>query len=156
MVSRTDYFLGLAEAAAARSSCPRAHVGAILTLDNSVVATGYNGAPRGMKHCDEVGCAIVHDGERERCIRTVHAEANALLQGLNRGSISGGVLYCTHAPCFECAKLIINARIQKVVYRNDYQDARAATVGRNEDLKIQMPLTALDFLGRVGIATLKA
>ena len=122
--TRDEYYLDLAFAAAARSTCPRASVGAVLTMDGSLVSTGYNGAPRGLPHCDDdqVGCAIIHDGERDRCIRSVHAEVNAILQASRRGDIAGATLYSTHLPCLECAKIIINVGVKRVVYQTEYRD----------------------------------
>jgi len=129
-LDRTTYFMEIARAAAARSTCPRASVGAVLTLDNSVIATGYNGAPKGLDHCDDEGCVLEKSPDgRQRCIRTVHAELNALLQGLRRGSVAGSVLYVTHSPCLECAKAIINAGVGSVVFDLSYHEPRAGLIG---------------------------
>jgi len=112
-VSWDEYFLGLAAQAAQRSTCSRLSVGAVLVQARHVIGTGYNGAPSGLAHC-------VHT-EDVPCRRTVHAEANALLhaRGANTHDIS--VMYVTHSPCFECAKLIINAGVQGVIYSTLYR-----------------------------------
>jgi dCMP deaminase len=92
-------------------------VGAVVVKDRRVVSTGYNGAPRGLEHCDDVGCEMVN----HHCIRTVHAEANALLfAGFER--TNGATLYVTHAPCRSCVGLIINAGIKRVVFVDAYGD----------------------------------
>jgi dCMP deaminase len=126
-LSRVDwstYFMRIAKEVAARSTCPRASVGAVLVKDNRILGTGYNGAPSRLPHCDEVGCAIVEN----HCIRTVHAEANAILQGMKLTDINGATLYCTHHPCVECCKLIINAGIKEIMFEKEYFDDRIARI----------------------------
>lgn len=109
------YFLNLAQAASEMSTCPRLRVGAVVVKDNKVIATGFNGAPRGQPHCDDVGCLM----ENDHCIRAVHGDANALLfAGTERAE--NATLYLTHAPCWSCAGLIINAGIVRIVYAQDY------------------------------------
>lgn len=105
-----EYFIYLAYSAAKMSTCLREKVGAILVKDKRIISTGYNGAPRGLEHCTDVGCLIVNN----HCTRAVHAEANALIFG------KGSTLYCTHQPCYHCAGLIINAGIGRVVYDTKY------------------------------------
>lgn len=109
-----EYFLLLAEQASRRSTCSRLQVGAVIVQHKNVVGTGYNGAPRGIDHCvhlDDTPCRI-----------SVHAESNALLKSTHTlGSLDLVMMYVTHAPCFECAKLIINAEIDHVVYRDTYR-----------------------------------
>jgi len=113
-----EYFIRIAEATAARSSCPRAKVGAVLVVGKQIVATGYNGAPAGTPNCLEAGCRMFGN----HCLRAVHAEANALVHAAKRGiSTRGATLYCTHKPCIHCAKLLINAGISKILYKNDYR-----------------------------------
>ena len=118
--SLDEYFMGVAEAVAARSTCPRLHVGAIVTDGNRIVATGFNGAPMGAPHCDHVGCLIivVRDPPSEYCANVVHAEVNALLMA--RGS--GDTLYTVYNPCLNCLKAAINAGIKRVVYDKFYND----------------------------------
>lgn len=107
---------------AERATCDRQHVGAVLVRERRILATGYNGAPRGLPHCTEVGCLLYG----EHCTRAVHAELNALLQCARFGvAADGATLYCTHTPCVECAKALINAGVREVVYRRPYADDRA-------------------------------
>ena len=104
---------------ARRSTCPRAAVGAVIVRDKRILTTGYNGAPRGLPHCTEAGCLMVNG----HCVRTLHAEQNAIIQGALHGvDVSGGTVYVTHQPCLVCAKMIINAGIERVVYAGDYPD----------------------------------
>ncbi|MDI3317711.1 MAG: dCMP deaminase family protein [Bacillota bacterium] len=117
-----EYFLSVAELVAERATCDRQHVGAVLVRERRILATGYNGAPRGLPHCTEVGCLLYG----EHCTRAVHAELNALLQCARFGvAADGATLYCTHTPCVECAKALINAGVREVVYRRPYADDRA-------------------------------
>ncbi len=118
-VSWGRYFMNLAVQAATRSTCPRKHVGALIVRDKAVLSTGYNGSLRGAAHCTEVGC-LMHD---DHCIRTVHAEANALVQAARNGvRVEGSEIYVTASPCFNCFKLIANAGIRAVVYGEFYRD----------------------------------
>ncbi len=104
---------------AQRSTCDRAHVGAVLVRDRRILTTGYNGSPAGLPHCDDVGHLMI-DGH---CVRTLHAEQNAIIQAALHGvSIQGATAYVTHQPCLTCAKMIINAGIQRVIYAGDYPD----------------------------------
>ncbi len=113
------YFMQIAFVVATRATCPRRSVGAVIVHDKRILATGYNGAPRGLAHCTEVGCYIVAG----HCIRALHAEQNAILQAAMNGvSTKGATLYVTCQPCNHCAKMIINAGIQRVVFQGDYPD----------------------------------
>jgi dCMP deaminase len=104
---------------ARRSTCPRAAVGAVIVRDKRILTTGYNGAPAGLPHCTEVGCLMVNG----HCVRTLHAEQNAIIQGALHGvDVSGSTIYVTHQPCLVCAKMIINAGIERVVYAGHYPD----------------------------------
>jgi dCMP deaminase len=112
---------------ASRSTCLRRHVGAILVKDKRILASGYNGAPSGMKHCEEVGClrenASVPSGERHELCRGLHAEQNVIIQAAHYGiPIKGSILYCTNKPCVICTKMIINAGIIKIYYGEGYDD----------------------------------
>lgn len=112
-----EYFLKIAEMVGSRSTCDRAHVGAVITKSKVILSTGYNGAPRGLPHCDDVGHEIV-DGH---CIRTVHAEANAIAQAARNGAaIEGATIYLTVSPCYDCFKMMVNAGVRDVVYRQFY------------------------------------
>jgi len=114
-----EYFMQITFQVAKRSTCPRAAVGAVIVREKRILTTGYNGSPRGQPHCTEVGCLIVND----HCVRTLHAEQNAIIQGALHGvDVSASTLYVTHQPCLSCAKMIINAGIERVVYGGDYPD----------------------------------
>ena len=125
-----EYFMTIAEMVAKRSTCLRRHVGAILVKDKRILATGYNGAPAGLKHCEEVGCirqnASIPSGERHELCRGLHAEQNAIIQAAYHGiSIAGSTLYCTNKPCVICSKMLINAGIEKIFYKEGYDDPLA-------------------------------
>jgi len=114
-----EYFLGIAHEVANRSTCKRAQVGAVIVKNRRIITTGYNGSPSGLPHCTEVGCLM----DNGHCIRTLHAEQNAIIQAALHGVSTGGAsIYVTHQPCFLCAKMIINAGIVRIVYDNEYPD----------------------------------
>ena len=122
-----NYFMEMAEVAEKRSTCTRRSVGAVITKDNRIMATGYNGVPTGIKHCAERGCLReqlnVPSGQRHELCRGLHAEQNAIIQAAHLGqSIAGGTLYCTTQPCVICAKMIINAGIRRIVIKQGYPD----------------------------------
>jgi dCMP deaminase len=120
-VSWDRYFMNLAVQAGTRSTCPRKAVGAVIVRDRAILATGYNGSIRGLDHCTDVGCLIVND----HCVRTVHAEANAILQAARHGvRIEGADIYVTASPCWDCFKLIANAGLGKVFFGEFYRDER--------------------------------
>jgi dCMP deaminase len=120
-VSWDRYFMNLAVQAATRSTCPRKHVGAVIVRDKAVLSTGYNGSIRGASHCDEAGCLM----ENDHCVRTVHAEANAIVQAARNGTaLDGAEIYVTASPCFNCFKLIANAGIRAVYFGELYRDER--------------------------------
>lgn len=122
-----EYFLDIAEKVALRGSCPRLQVGAVLVdNDNGIIATGYNGSPRGLPDCTEIGC---YTPVGERCERTLHAESNTLLQaGRNGASTVGTTIYVTYRPCYRCCLQIVQAGISRVVYRFDYSSDSAFKV----------------------------
>ena len=114
-----DYFMDIAFTVAQRSTCDRAHVGCVLVRDRRMLCTGYNGAPAGLPHCDDVGHLLI-DGH---CVRTLHAEQNALIQAALHGvGTEGATAYVTHQPCLTCAKMLINAGIRRVIYAGNYPD----------------------------------
>jgi dCMP deaminase len=118
-----EYFMQIAHTVATRATCPRASVGCVLTRGHRILTTGYNGAPRGVAHCTEVGCTMSND----HCLRATHAEANAVVQGALHGvSVNGATAYCTHQPCVNCSKLLISAGVGKIVYDEAYPDAVAS------------------------------
>src|SRR3989344_4813736 len=119
-----EYFIKIAEHVGSRSTCDRAHVGAVITKNNVIMSTGYNGAPRGLPHCDDIGHEIVGG----HCVRTVHAEANAIAQAARNGlSIDGACIYLTNSPCYDCFKMIINSGVSEVKYKNFYMSRYEAS-----------------------------
>lgn len=123
-----EYFMEIAQLVAQRSTCLRRNVGAVLVKEKRILATGYNGAPRGIKHCAEVGCLRegIPSGSRHELCRGIHAEQNAIIQAAYFGfSIRDSVLYSTHQPCFICTKMLINAGIKEIYYLEEYPDPLA-------------------------------
>ena len=134
-----EYFLKLAMLASERSTCPRMHVGCVLVRDKFVLATGYNGSLPGLPHCEEVGCLIVDN----HCVRTNHAEINALTQAATHGvNLKGSTAYITNMSCTTCAKALIAAGIKRVVVFSDYHDTLATkfyTESGVEIVKLKIP-----------------
>lgn len=131
-----NYFMAIAELVAKRSTCLRRNVGAVIVKDKRILATGYNGAPSGIAHCSDVGCLRetlgVPPGERHEICRGIHAEQNAIIQAATFGaSISGGMIYTTHQPCFICTKMLINAHIASITYKEEYPDELAINMLRD-------------------------
>jgi len=125
-----QYFMDITHLVATRSTCLRRQVGAILVKERNILATGYNGVPSGISHCDAAGCLRerlkVPSGERHELCRGLHAEQNAIIQAARHGiNINGSTLYCTTMPCIICTKMIINAGITTVVYSEGYADELA-------------------------------
>ena len=114
-ISWDEYFIQITELISKRGTCPRKKVGALIVKENKIIASGYNGAPVGMKHCSEAGCIIKND----HCVRVIHAEINALLQAGKEAK--DAKLYCTCLPCEICFKLCIQAGIKEIVYLEDYK-----------------------------------
>ncbi len=128
-----DYFLTIARDVATRATCLRRHVGAVIVRDKRILSTGYNGSPPGQKHCDEVGC-LIEDG---KCIRTLHAEQNALIQAALHGvSTHGASLYCTIRPCHVCARMIVGAGITRVVFHGDLPEGWGLDVLQGANVEI--------------------
>lgn len=125
-----EYFMKITEMVGSRGSCDRGRAGCVITRDKRIISTGYVGSPIGLVHCDEVGHemhSVTHaDGSTSRhCIRTTHAEQNAICEAARMGiAINGGTLYCKMTPCYTCAKMIINAGIKKVVCAQDYHASK--------------------------------
>ena len=113
-----EYFAAQALLIANRSTCKRAKVGAVLVKDNKVISTGYNGSVSGTEHCIDHDCLVIEG----HCVRTLHAEVNAILQGAERGVPKGFTEYVTHFPCLNCTKSIIQAGIKEICYANDYRN----------------------------------
>lgn len=122
-----EYFMDIVEIIKGRSTCLRRKVGAVIVKDRRILTTGYNGAPSGCKHCEEVGCLReqlgIPSGQRHELCRASHAEQNAIVQAAMHGvSIDGGTIYVTDQPCVICSKLIINAGLKRVVFKGSYPD----------------------------------
>jgi dCMP deaminase len=114
-----EYFMNIAREVATRSTCDRKFVGAVIERDRSILATGYNGSIRGLPHCDDDG----HLMEEGHCVRTVHAEANAIVQAARNGvRIEGASIYVTASPCWGCFRLVANAGIKRIVFGEFYRD----------------------------------
>ena len=125
-----EYFLDIAQLVARRSTCLRRQVGALIVKDRRILATGYNGTPAGITHCDVTGCLReklgIPSGERHELCRGLHSEQNALLQAALYGiSVKESMLYCTNQPCIICAKMLINAGIREIVIADGYPDKMA-------------------------------
>lgn len=125
-----EYFMDIARLVAKRSTCLRRQVGAVLVRDKHILSTGYNGAPSGLRHCLEIGCLRdmrgIPSGTQQEICRGIHAEQNAIIQAaLHGSSTQKATLYCTHQPCVLCAKMLINAGVERVVFAGDYPDALA-------------------------------
>lgn len=140
-----EYFMNMAVLTAKRSTCMRRNVGAVIVKDRHIVATGYNGAPRGLEHCaDRKGGCLrqqlrIPSGEKHELCRALHAEQNAIIQAATLGqSIEGAIIYITHQPCVICAKMIINAGITRIVVREGYPDELSVEILKEAGLKIVM------------------
>jgi dCMP deaminase len=136
-----NYFMKITHEVARRSTCLRRKVGAILVKDKHILTTGYNGAPSGLPHCEEVGCLRQQlntpSGERAELCRALHAEQNAIIQAAVHGvQVPGATLYCTTQPCVLCAKMLINAGVVRVVYEGDYPDDLARKLIEEAGLEV--------------------
>ena len=128
-----QYFMNIADQVATRSTCDRKHVGAVIVRDKSILSTGYNGSLRGTPHCDEIG----HDMENGHCVRTVHAEANAVTQAAKNGvRIDDSEIYVTASPCLNCFKLAANAGIHTIYYKEFYRDERIKIYAQQAGIKL--------------------
>ena len=120
-VSWETYFMNIANEVATRSTCDRKYVGAVIVREKTILSTGYNGSIKGLPHCDEAGHEMV-DGH---CVRTTHAEANAIVQAAKNGvEINQSEIYVTASPCYNCFKLIANAGIKTIYYGEFYREDR--------------------------------
>jgi len=140
--SYDEYFMEMAHVVSKRSTCLRRKVGAILVKDKHILSTGYNGAPKGLKHCSEVGCLRekmgVPSGERHELCRGLHAEQNVIIQAAVFGtSIKDSVLYCTNTPCVVCVKMLINAGVKEIIFSGDYPDDLAKKMLSESGIKIK-------------------
>jgi len=115
-----EYFLDIADVVATRSTCNKLAVGCVIVKDKMIVSTGYNGSVHGHEHCTDVGCLLNEEG---RCIRTIHAEQNAIIHA-RRDELQEATAYVTHEPCETCSKLLNQAGIIRIVFRNSYKNER--------------------------------
>jgi len=128
-----EYFMNIAKEVATRSTCDRKHVGAVVVRDKSILATGYNGSVRGLGHCDDEG-HLMEDGH---CVRTVHAEANAIVQAARHGMrIEDASIYVTASPCWGCFRLIANAGIVRIVFGEFYRDQKIFDVSQKLGIEL--------------------
>lgn len=136
-----EYFMKIAEMVAERSTCLRRKVGCVIVKDKRILATGYNGAPSGLAHCEETGCLReklkLKPGEKIEICRGIHAEQNALIQAAAFGiNVSGAAIYTTHHPCITCTKMLINAKIKKIYIKEDYPDKLSKQMLKEAKVKV--------------------
>lgn len=137
-----EYFMKLANEVATRTTCMRRAVGAVVVKDNRILATGYNGVPSGLRHCSEVGCLRqelgIPSGQRSEICRGLHAEQNAIIQAARFGPmIDGAKIYVNTQPCIICAKMIINAGIEEIIYQNPYPDELAMQMLEESGIRLR-------------------
>ena len=132
-VSWETYFMNIAREVATRSTCDRKHVGAVIVRDKTILSTGYNGSIKGLPHCDEAG----HEMVEGHCVRTTHAEANAIVQSAKNGvKIDSAEIYVTASPCYNCFKLIANSGIKIIYYHEFYRDDRILDRAKEVGIKL--------------------
>ena len=137
-----EYFMEIAEIVKTRSTCLRRQVGAVIVKDNRIITTGYNGAPSGLKHCTEIGgCERarlnIPSGQRHELCRALHAEQNAIIQAAKIGvSTEGATIYITLQPCVICAKMLVNAGIQRIVFKGEYPDELSKAILEEADVEL--------------------
>ena len=136
-----QYFMKITEDVSERAICVKRKVGALIVKDNRILASGYNGAPKGFNHCTEQTCLRkqmqVPSGQRHELCRGLHAEQNAIIQAAWHGvQIAGGTLYCNYQPCVICVKMLINAGIKRIVYTGGYPDELAAEMLKESGLEV--------------------
>ena len=138
-----EYFMQICHLVGQRSTCLRRQVGALIVRDKHILTTGYNGVPSGLPHCEEVGCIRqkqnIPSGTRHELCRGVHAEQNAIIQAAIHGiSIQNATLYCTILPCVLCTKIIINAKIKRIVIADLYPDELSLEMLKEANIKIEV------------------
>ena len=132
-VSWEVYFMNIAKEVGTRSTCNRKHVGAVIVRGKTILATGYNGSIRGLAHCDEAG----HEMDNKHCVRTIHAEANAIVQSARHGvRIEDSEIYITASPCYDCFKMIANVGIRKIYFGEFYRDERIMEHAKELDIEL--------------------
>ena len=135
-VSWSDYFMNIAREVSSRSTCDRKSVGAVIVRGKTILSTGYNGSIKGAKHCDDA----VHEMENDHCVRTIHAEANAIVQAGRHGiRIENSEIYITASPCYNCFKMIANSGINKIYFGEFYREERIIDLAK----KLSIELTDL-------------
>jgi dCMP deaminase len=152
--SADEYFLKIASVVAERSTCLRHHMGAVAVKDKHILTTGYNGAAAGLKDCLELGClrnaSNIPSGQRTEICRAIHAEQNVIIQAALHGiSLEGCTIYCTHTPCVLCAKMMINARVKRVVIFTKYADDSFKELFREAGITVDIlekPSSTISFL----------
>jgi dCMP deaminase len=129
-----DYFMAIAKLVGTRGTCNRLYSGAILVKNNRIIATGYNGAPPGLPHCDDIG----HLMEEGHCVRTIHGEHNVLLQAAIQGTTDtvGSTMYTKYAPCMHCAKYVIACGIRRVVMGKTYRNSKTPQLLRDAGVEV--------------------
>ncbi len=137
-----EYFMSIAYLVSQRSTCLRRKVGAVIVKDKHILATGYNGPPSGIRHCDETGCLReklnVPSGQRHELCRGLHAEQNAIIQAALHGvALEGSIIYVTNQPCIICAKMLINAGIEEIIISDGYPDEMAAEFLEEAHIRIR-------------------
>jgi dCMP deaminase len=138
-----EYFLKVASVVAERSTCRRHHIGAVAVRSKHILATGYNGAPSGASDCLELGCLRdemkIPSGTRHEICRGIHAEQNVIIQaGLHGVSLEGSTVYCTHTPCVLCAKMLVNAKVERFVSFGSYNDDSFIKLFREAGIKVDI------------------
>ena len=149
-----EYFLKIASVVAERSTCRRHHVGAVAVKNKHILATGYNGAPSGLKDCLELGCLRdeqnIPSGERQEICRGIHAEQNVIIQATLHGvSLEGGTIYATHTPCVLCAKMLVNAKIKRFVSFGRYNDNTFVALFKEAGIEVDIknrPSSTISYL----------
>ncbi|HIB34665.1 MAG TPA: dCMP deaminase family protein [Candidatus Marinimicrobia bacterium] len=132
-VSWEMYFMNIAKEVGTRSTCSRKHIGAVIVRGKTILATGYNGSIRGLAHCDEAG----HEMDNTHCVRTIHAEANAIVQSARHGvRIEDSEIYITASPCYDCFKMIANVGIRKIYFGEFYRDERIMEHAKELDIEL--------------------
>ncbi len=150
-----EYFLKIASVVAERSTCRRHHIGAVAVKNKHILATGYNGAPSGLKDCLELGCLRdemnIPSGTRQEICRGIHAEQNVIIQATLHGvSLEGSTIYATHTPCNLCAKMLVNARIKRFISFGKYDDNAFVDLFQEASIEVDIkkrPSSRISYLG---------
>lgn len=142
-ISWDEYFMQIARLVAQRATCLRRKVGAVIVKDKRMLATGYNGAPSGLKHCLEIGCLReklkIPSGQRHELCRGLHGEQNAIIQASLYGiSVKGSSIYITNQPCVICAKMLINAGIAEIIISDAYPDEMAMEFLKEAGIRVRI------------------